>query len=141
MRSKHIMFILFLLVVMLSTMVGVVIAQALTPEQQQHSVTIGLIFNALTAVLIVPIVTKLKEKFPFITGFVTVIISSLFGLLIVYLYDLVFKINVWAEPDFFKNLIIALGINQTMAASVYEIFKKKTPPPTGKSAVYVREPQ
>jgi hypothetical protein len=101
--------------------------EVLTPEQQVQMQGIGIMANILAGVVITWVISRMKGKFPFIKDAITVVISSLMSVFVLYVFDLVLGWGVWKDASFFLNVVTALGINQTVSSLVWELFKKKTP--------------
>jgi hypothetical protein len=108
--------------------VSLCLAQSqITPELQIQLNGIGVIANILSGIVITLIIKALKGKFAFITDAITVVVSCIFSLAFLYMFDWLLGWGVWKDANFFLNVVTALGLNQTVSSFVYELFKKKVP--------------
>jgi len=97
---------------------------------------IALAYNAAMGMISVPIVNWLKvvlgklswipsDASGKISGWITPLVSSLIGLLFVYGGDWAFGLHVFANPNILTNLLLAMGLNGTIASSFFEFLKSK----------------
>jgi len=94
--------------------------------------TLVIIFNALSALLIIPLTTKLKAKWPGLSGVGTVAITSFFGVLVAFIWAMIGHQGLLVDSATWTTAVTGLGVNQTFAAFIYEFlkkFKKTTPTP------------
>lgn len=98
-----------------------------TPDQVKNVVnTIGVISAIVLGVISIPVTNFLKEKIPFMAGWLVPLLSGVVNLALLYGLNLFLGWGVWQDPSFFQQCVAALGINQTMASIVYEATKPKT---------------
>mgnify|MGYP001571826254 FL=1 len=89
----------------------------------------GTIFNALSGLIIIPIVGLLKKNIPFLTDQWTVIVTGLFGVAFALVLKQ-FHMVVFADQTSWQTMVQGLGVNQFFSQLGWEIAKPKavTPP-------------
>jgi len=116
---------LLFLVLSLSVPVYAQTDSTLTETQKDSINVIGFISSVILGVLSIPL-TELAKKVPQIQGWATIVVNSVINLILMYLVQLIFGWSLFDNPTFMNIAMGTLGINQTVAAMIFELFKKKS---------------
>lgn len=106
---------------------AILAALGMTPVQ-----ALAVAFNAVMGAISVPITSWLKTKLagiPFlateplqekISGWATILVSGIIGILLMLVGDWLFGLKILAEDGVFTTVVAAFGINQTFASIFFE---------------------
>ena len=129
--TPHLLVLMIALMLSLIGFVGIVFAQGDAIKQNPFDpiTLVALIYNLVMGALSVPITSWIKAKVVVLAdkGWLVPLVNGGIGIVFVAIGNWVFGWHIFTNPDLWNTVVVALGINQTVATVTYELFKKKKP--------------